>query len=148
MEAHPMTRRTSAVTDDSILAECPHCGEPRAEVDLVRRNGPIETYRCPDCGTEYDILVSPGLDVELDDSTYAVDVSWSPDEPAAGVVKALREIFPDLRSLPLGQLRTRVADGPPVRRDGLVRVQAEQVRDAALRAGLRATISDPEERGH
>lgn len=142
-----MTGRMSAVTDAAVDAECPQCGEPRAEADLVRRDGPVETYRCPYCGTEYEVLVSPGLDDDLDDRTYAVEVSWSSKEPPAGVVKALREVFPDLHDLPLGQLRTRVAEGPPVRRDGLVRVQAEQVRDAALRAGLRATISDPEEPG-
>lgn len=127
--------------EDPVLPDCPHCGEPRLEGDLVERLGPMETYRCPNCGAEYTVLVEPAFEGVPDDDLYSVALRWSPDRSVADVVRALREVLPEERDSPVGVVRVRVESGHPMQVHGLFRRQAEALRDAAAQHGLTAEMS-------
>lgn len=91
------------------MIECPTCGSPIGEGNLILEVGGIVVYRCPLCGREQGATVSYIQPEFFDDTRVRVTIRWAGAEASARELIGLRHVVPEFQNLRLAEVRARVA---------------------------------------
>jgi NAD-dependent SIR2 family protein deacetylase len=126
---------------------CQKCASLVSLEDRFEQRGDLESYRCNNCGTALQIMVSRPLPLQRIDKWYSLQVCWKDATPSATELRALRKLHEAFLAMALSDLKHFLSRQPVVEFGEYALAEATGVQQEALQMGLTLMINQLPDNG-